>query len=465
MPSQLQENPEKSAAGAEEECNNEKEEMKGVERFKNDDDDDYSKVQSTNDENEDGTRSIRTLPASTSATSSTGQESLDATLRRDLSMKWRVATTSSTMKRMKKAKLFQGGPLAVIGRGTCGTVFEIPNTEVAMKKGSSKDSLWTDANLTNTAYLAVIESKARLESVFPSLSIPIVPKILGWLGEDEMDSWWKEHLEIFPKDPVGCREPMHDNKPGYVFYAQRIPSLPHSSREALIKAYFAQSLVNEALRNPANKACLVRPYIGQRRGQRELASPPTTLENFPLYLDQLAKVLNVQLLTREMAIGLAIVHWKAMIDGMDIEFVLGSATTDPDTPVIVPNFQSVQPFSVPASDSRRRQVHLWILDFDKAELLDIFGDWKKSCAQMVTAVTSNDPYYPNPAGLGILEEEAWAVFEEVYIKAASNLLKLHPKSAKMKKSEKYPKQFVAAWKKRAAEQAKDKDGGFIASED
>ncbi|KAJ4317626.1 hypothetical protein N0V94_004850 [Neodidymelliopsis sp. IMI 364377] len=465
MPSQLQEHYERSASGTEEEHSNEEQEMKSVEGFKDDDNGDYSKVQMTNHENEDVTGSIHNLHAATFATSSTDQESLYATLRRDLSMESLVATTSSTMKCMETAKPFQGGPLAVIGRGTCGTVFEIPSTEVALKKGSNKDGLWTDANLTNTAHLAVIESKARLESVFPHLSIPRVPKVLGWLGEDEMDSWWKEHQEIFPKDPVGCREPMHDSKPGYVFYAQRIPSLPSSSREGLIKAYFPPMLVNEALRNPANRACLVRPYIGQRRGQRELNAPPTTLENFPMYLDQLAEVLNVRLFAKEMAMGLAIVHWKAMIDGMDIEFVLGSATTDLDTPAIIPNFQSVRPFSVPASDSRRRQVHLWILDFDKAKLLDIFGDWEKSCAQMVAAVTSNDSYYPNPSAVGALEEEAWNEFEEVYVKAAVTLLKFHPKSDGAEKLERYPKQFISAWKKRAAEQAKDQDGGFIVFED
>ena len=145
---------------------------------------------------------------------------------------------------------------------------------------------------------------------------------------------------------------------------------------------------------------------------------------------------------------------------MDMEFVLGSSAIGSELPPIVEHFESIQPFSIPVGDFTRRQTHLWMLDFDKASKLD-FNDWKKSRERMVTAVTANDPYFPNPAASGRSEKLIWSAFEEAYLEAADALLKIHPTLSKKARAKKYPEAFLADWKKRAQSLEETKDGSFI----
>lgn len=371
-------------------------------------------------------------------------------LRRTLSVRSISSTSSSVAERMHRTKFLQNTAFVVIGRGTCGTIFQIPGTESAYKKGSDKDSLWNDANLTNTACRAVIETKTCLQEIFPNVSIPRVPIVTAWISENDLDNWWGENLSRFPED----------THVGYLFQVQRILPLPESSRQALIRLYFPKRMHRFACEDPDNKPCLVRPYLGQRRGEWEFSRPALSLQNFPLYLDQIEELqLEAIQFSEEMAIGLAIVHWKACLDGMDMEFVLGSAATNGELPTVVENFRAVKPFDVPAGDFKRRQVHLWMLDFDKADRLNLKESWKSCCDRMVTAVTANDPYFPNPAATGTLEHTLWDIFERAYLLAASNILPTQkglPKNAIQ-----YPGLFLKAWKERATELAKDTKGDFV----
>ncbi|KAJ5192628.1 hypothetical protein N7449_008770 [Penicillium cf. viridicatum] len=235
-------------------------------------------------------------------------------LRQTLSVR-SIVSASRFAERMRRAKSLQDSTLVVIGRGTCGTIFEIPGTESAYKKGRDKDSLWNDANLTNKACRAVTETKTCLQETFPNTSIPR----------------WRENLSQFP----------NDTEIGYLFQVQRIFPLPKPSREALIRLYFPKKMHHSAYEDPDNKACLVRPYLGQRRGEWEFSRPALSLHNFPLYLDQIEELqLEAVQYSEGMAIGLVIIHWKAHLDGMDMEFVLGSATTHGELPTVVENFKT-----------------------------------------------------------------------------------------------------------------------------
>lgn len=371
-------------------------------------------------------------------------------LRRSLSVRSIISNSSIFAEHTERAKFAQGTVLVVIGRGTCGTIFEIPGTESAYKKGSDKDGLRNDANLTNIACRAVVETKTRLQEIFPHVSIPRVPVVTGWISRNELENWWRENLSRFPEG----------TQIGYLFEVQRIFPLPRPSREALIRLYFPKKLRHAAYEDPDNKACLVRPYLGQRRREREFSSPALSLQNFPLYLDQIEELqLEAIQFSEEMAIGLAIIHWKACLDGMDMEFVLGSATTNGELPTVGENFETVEPFCIPAGDFKRRQVHIWMLDFDKADRLNLKESWKTCCDRMVTAVTANDPYFPNPAATGILEHNLWEIFERAYLLAASNLLLTQP--GLPKKANEYPALFLKAWKERATKLAKDTEGDFV----
>lgn len=86
--------------------------------------------------------------------------------------------------------------------------------------------------------------------------------------------------------------------------------------------------------------------------------------NFLLYLDQVLSIIGlsgVQHIAREMAIGLAVLHWSALADGMDVEFVFGGTSDSHST------------FELKKS---KRKTQLCLLDFDKAAKLRLPRDGK-----------------------------------------------------------------------------------------
>ncbi|KAF2001210.1 hypothetical protein P154DRAFT_433459 [Amniculicola lignicola CBS 123094] len=367
-------------------------------------------------------------------------------LKRTFSIHSVVSTSSRFADRMMKATLNSEVHLNVIGRGTCGTVFEVPGQEIAFKKGRDKDALWNDVNFTSMACNAVIETRSSLENLFRNISIPRIPVVQAWVRAEDLGQWWKENKARFPKG---------DDEEGYIFQVQRILPLAKSSRIAIIQLYFPKDIRDVAMKDPINQACLIRPYLGKRRGEWELDNTPNTLENFPLYLDQLEEIgLDLDQYAVEMGVGLAIIHWKAHLDSMDVEFVIGSRTTRPEFSLLAP--ENSKPFSVPPGNFKRRQTHLWILDFDKCKRLDI-NKWEDTRRQMVTAVTCNDPYFPDPAATGLLEKRIWKCFEGAYVKTAIFLLKIQL----MRKHQNVVHEFLEDWKKRAAEKLQYADGSFI----
>ncbi|KAH6625522.1 hypothetical protein C7974DRAFT_455705 [Boeremia exigua] len=179
-------------------------------------------------------------------------------------------------------------PFTVIGRGTAGTVFAIPGTEFALKKGSVRASIWADSQMTNIACNAVMECKSTLEYHFPGLSVPRVPRVHDWVVEGDLEEWWDANGARFVNTRTAPG--IDDARRAYVFRTLRIPSLPPPAIAALIRAYFHPDAIPAALRAPANTPCLVRPYLGRRRSAREINEFHTSLENFPLYLDQLLDI-------------------------------------------------------------------------------------------------------------------------------------------------------------------------------
>ncbi|KAF9693046.1 hypothetical protein EKO04_009323 [Ascochyta lentis] len=327
-------------------------------------------------------------------------------------------------------------PFLVIGRGTCGTVFEIQGTEFALKKGSSKMAIWGDSQMTNTACKAVVECKSLLEFHFPQLSVPRVPRVKDWARDEDMDSWWDLHGHRFTK----AQDYDDDDKRGHVFCVQRILPLPKSTREALVRKYFPAEDVALAVVEPENRDCLVRPYLGKCRSIRDVERPPLTLENYPLFLDQLIDIdVDVGQYAQEMALGLAVMHWRARLDGMDMEFVISSATSEGELPSVVPDWRTSEAFVAASEDFKRRVTHLWVVDFDKAETIDLLVQ------------------------PGDTEQTIWNTFEEAYIKAAEIILDMDFRLGKHQRKalQRYPKQFVQEWKKTAQEQMDTEDGGFI----
>lgn len=185
-----------------------------------------------------------------------------------------------------------------------------------------------------------------------------------------------------------------------------------------------------------------------------------------------------------MAVGLAVLQWGALVDGMDVEFVLGGHSS---------NAGSAAP-----RDQGRRQTQLWILDFDKAAKLQLpglsgttssqtEGGWLKfgdtgMCAQMLKAVTTNGPCLPTPHVHSEMDNRCqgdddyvdlvvWGLFEEAYVKAARVLI---PENRTLMGSElpigslanhnmaaSRPKEFVRMWKARGTKERGTEDGRLI----
>ena len=300
--------------------------------------------------------------------------------------------------------------LRVIGLGSCGTVFEIPGTELAFKKGTNEASIWTDFCLTNRVHNAVKHVRTMLPEAFPDATIPRTPLCHDYHGIDDED-FWLSNLQRFPPD-YRSRQPL--------FTVDRILPLPQQIRTDLIEKYFDEdeSIQQEAKDDQENKDCLVRLYLGERESIKQQSDVYDTLRNFPLRLNMMEDLeVETSKLSNEMAIGLAIMHWQAQVDGMDAEFVLGSsATRDSEQPRGYDDI-SAPPHSVSRTNFKRRAVHVWMLDFDKAREIELRKE--DIDKKLVPAFLGNDPYYPMPN----VDEKLWDEFCKSYLKASELVLR------------------------------------------
>ena len=143
--------------------------------------------------------------------------------------------------------------------------------------------------------------------------------------------------------------------------------------------------------------------------------------------------LDTMNLAAEMAIGLAILHWQAQVDGMDVEFVLGGAAPWDSEMEFGYDDLTTQPDRVESVIAKRRQIHFYMLDFDKAaEIKLTVGDVKK---KLVPAFLGNDPYYPRPQ----LSQGLWEMFCDTYLKASEIILERKGVKQQVKK---LPKLFL-----------------------
>ncbi|KAK3169086.1 hypothetical protein OEA41_005534 [Lepraria neglecta] len=340
------------------------------------------------------------------------EEPLIQLLKRALSTRSVISTTSSFASRMQGAAVGSKPgreDLRIIGLGSCGTVFEIPGTELAFKKGTSVLGIWSDFRLTNKVHNAVNHIRTIMQEAFPHSTIPMTPMCHDHYPADH-EKFWSENIQRFPASHR-TRQP--------TFTVDRILPLPQVTREGLIKMYFQQNeeVQKKAKNDPENKDCLARIYLGERETVSQQFDAYETLRNFPLRLNMM-EYLEVEAseLANEMAIGLAILHWQAQVDGMDVEFVLGSsATWDNERPKGYDDM-SAPPHTVEAINFNRRITHLWMLDFDKATNIELTKYDVNT--KLVPAFLGNDPYYPRPQ----VDKNLWEDFCGAYLKASGVIL-------------------------------------------
>ena len=337
------------------------------------------------------------------------EKTLSQILKRALSTSV-VSTFATRMGRSALQSTRKADCLRMIGLGSCGTVFEIPGTELAYKKGANEVGIWGDFCRTNKVHNAVRDVREMMHKAFPNSVIPKTPMCHSYhlISDDE---FWSANLQLFP-ETHRTKQPL--------FMVDKILPLPREIREDLIKLYFDEdeAVQKQALDDEENEHCLVRVYLGERYSHSHHSQEYDTLRNFPLRLDMMEEInLDVFQLAIEMAIGLATLHWQACVDGMDTEFVIGSsATWDVERPRAYDDVKS-PPHNVETVDFKRKALHLWMLDFDKATTIELteHGVDKK----LVPAFLGNDPYYPRPQ----VDEELWDVFCNVYLEASEVILR------------------------------------------
>ena len=285
-----------------------------------------------------------------------------------------------------------------IGLGSCGSVFEIPGTEVALKKGKDTDALSNDFLLTNAVHNAISDTQEMMQDAFPENTIPQTPHC-SLFRLSTSQQYWATHLQKFP--------PSH-RAPGAVFGVDRILPVPRSVREALIDLCFDDEIKQEAKHDAENEPCLIRVYLGENENGTETYD---SLRNFPTRPNMIKNLdLDKTILADEIAIALATIHWQAQIDAMDAESVLGSARP---TPLVkrrrtqhLPNNEN--PHDWNDISFTYRPIHIWALDFDKSHRIDLTpADVQK---YLVPAFPGNDPYCPRPD----IDAETWMRFSETY---------------------------------------------------
>lgn len=363
------------------------------------------------------------------------RDSAQSILKRTLSVGTANSTTSSFAERMNACRFtnFDQFHLRDIGRGSCGSVFEVPGTPHAIKKGANTAAIWNDFNLTNHAYNSYLTSLGLFEYAFHDHRVPRVPMARYFNGPNS-DDFWTANMTRFPEA---------DRTRAATFHVDRILPVPEPTRQALVRQFFDEDRGTQraVLANPENKDCLVRVYFGRNNPNMHPYNSTDTLRNFPLYLDQ-AKMIGIDVdgYAEEMAIGLAILHWKAGIDAQDTEFVIGSSTTKAFATVYL-DHESAPPPASTMDDFTQRETQLWMLDYDKCTKFNLGrGVSEKLVEKYLIAVTGNDPYFPHPG----LDVGLWQRFRKTYLTASEIIIRSRQLEHQVAR---FPVMLVERWEK------------------
>lgn len=89
----------------------------------------------------------------------------------------------------------------IIGRGSAGTVFSIPHTALAVKKGPSTQAMWNDHILTNAVHNAMTSTKDALQETFMEYCVPQIASCSRFHRPD-CDENWAPNLARYPKERV-----------------------------------------------------------------------------------------------------------------------------------------------------------------------------------------------------------------------------------------------------------------------
>ncbi|MCJ1245080.1 hypothetical protein MMC30_002281 [Trapelia coarctata] len=309
-----------------------------------------------------------------------------------------------------------------IGAGTCGTVFEIPNSLEVVKRAKTgyEAALWND----HICHRIVLECIGRNSDLFGGGLH--VSKSRSFVRANDGHNWRK----------LAANFPQDYRSRSALYFSERILPVPKSVRSALIDEYFPEEVRSEAKATEANKDCLIRVYLGRRRDPNRLIPTRVSLRNYNLHLDQMEELgLDTKSFAATMARALAVMHWDAGIDTDDVEFVLGSSpTTISHTSHSLFDLAVEQgPIStLKDADVHTKAVSMWLLDFNRCQRIRIHGGkWDlpsdederhKGLEMAFDSFFRNDPYYPRPLSSNVHEKMLWQTFCDAYVSTGKTIL-------------------------------------------
>ncbi|KAI9670340.1 MAG: hypothetical protein M1831_006554 [Alyxoria varia] len=335
-----------------------------------------------------------------------------------------------------------------LAHGQCAEIFVPSNNSHRILKRAYpnwRTDLWADFKAHTRVHAAFTSQILNPNNKASVLQVRVPEPLLHILPENE--NWWRDHGGIFPsipRTPVSSHEDTQTTERRSILVAERIPPLPTPVQLSLLATFCPHKLKDTAVNNKQNtEAALARVYLGLRR---PTTSPPSaasaSLVNFELTLDGL-EAMNLGFQEKRyyataMAQGLAVIHWRAGIDGRDIEWVLGGAPSSLKPycqPWVVDEEEGSEPQDTEmAVQARVGGVCLWVLDFNQCKGI---GMDEAGCERAALAFWDNDPYYPRPGSEA--EVELWQCFEEAYLGMAEAVIE-KPKWKKL------PAVFVEAVK-------------------
>ncbi|PNP43671.1 hypothetical protein TGAMA5MH_04643 [Trichoderma gamsii] len=299
-------------------------------------------------------------------------------------------------------------PYRKIGAGSCGTILAQEGQPFVVKVAKTDgNALWNDYMMH-----ASIADQFRIWSVIED-KIPacyyFVPKGNPYFDDNPTLLQGAEQVCNMPKDAL---------------VTERIYPLPLRTRNLLIENFCAEQAKSAARRDPENRDCLVRVYLGSMWGGTERSF---SLRNFRLHLNQMADLqLDAKVIAGRIATALAVMHWAAKTDARNVEFVLASSSEK-----ISENFlgREIQSFEHPVYTGPPSNVHndfftrtadLWVLDFNQVQPITMD---EAGVATAVEAYKFNDPYFPRPLRESRIEKVVWNEFVEQYLGAAHIIIR------------------------------------------
>ncbi|CAG9991528.1 unnamed protein product [Clonostachys byssicola] len=296
-----------------------------------------------------------------------------------------------------------------IGKGQCGTIFALNGTDTVAKIPNSTekvDELFTDFRIHYLVIQAMneVDTKLRMDINVPELRTWVSPAI---------QAFWARY---------GLRSPQYIDAKSFALVSDRVFPVPLPVRDALVDVLCPPAIRKQKqvfLAKPENQNCLIRLYLGRReitKAKKNIQN--IRLQNFPLHVNEMEDLgLDTGSFAQVMAQTLAILHWKAGVDGNDVEFILGSSPVSTRLPSRAEVMSSDKDsFGTHFRfDFGRRSLPLWLIDFNQCST---FEDNEAGLKKIVDAFFWNDPYYPRPNSTNAQDQNLWATFSQRYLEVS-----------------------------------------------